>query len=103
MSSGVETPLISIFSAAVSNDQRFLDFARNDNVVETLQRFTIASSPPLAPACPNLSGYDREYRSQIGLNPRRRTPSLVRWPRYWKRPAGCRRGRAFRQWPAAGH
>src|SRR2546423_3459920 len=42
---------------------------------------TILFSPAHGRGDPNLFGYDREYRSQIGLNPRRRTPSPARSPR----------------------
>src|SRR4030095_2308751 len=45
------------------------------------QHPTVVGSPAHAPDDPNLSGYDREYHSRIGLNPRRRTPLPARSPR----------------------
>src|SRR6266403_3095689 len=42
---------------------------------------TILFSPLHGRGDPNLFGYDREYRSQIVLNPRHRTPSPARSPR----------------------
>src|SRR5437773_2940910 len=39
---------------------------------------TILFSPAHGRGDPNPFGYDREYRSQIVLNPRRRTPSPAR-------------------------
>src|SRR5215470_16775606 len=47
----------------------------------TLQPITIPSSPAHERGDPNLFGYGREYRSQIGRNPRRRMPLPVQLPR----------------------